>query len=239
MVTFRPVKKWVIPILAIMIGSYIGFSFLPSHQEFAYKQWVQQLNKNEQKSYHVKTNFLKDDSIAFESNGYWSSKHSKFRIETPVSNGSSFQFDVYLEESQFYIHTGNEWRKGQYPHRFIEELSPLDNPFQWCKEILRNADKITRIKQGEKETYTAFFHTFPEIELQGILLKKQKNSSLSISFQKGQIQSMVFKAAPIRPNEVPFLSIYPENMVYQIDFTLYNGKLPNLPKEASSSIPID
>ncbi|HYK73496.1 MAG TPA: hypothetical protein VEV44_10340 [Pseudoneobacillus sp.] len=239
MVTFRPVKNWLIPLLAIMIGSFVGFSFLPSHQEFDYHQWIQRLNEFEQKSYQFETNFVKDDTNVFESRGLWSSKHSQLSIKTPVSDGSSFNFNVYLEKKQFFIFSGNEWKVGEYPHRFMEELSPLDNPFNWSKELLKNAYKITRIKHGEQETFKAFFHLLPEIELNGILLKKQKESSLTMVLEKGEIQSIIFEATPLRPKEVPFLNSYPEKLNYHMDFTLYNGIFPQLPKEAYLGEPID
>lgn len=232
MVTYRPVKNWLIPLVAIVVGTYIGFSIIPSHQEFDYHEWVKTIDKLENQPYEIETNFHKDQTTIAISKGYWSAKRSKYHVITPMSDVDNFVFDVFLEKQEFFIFSGNEWNKGEYPHRIIDELSPLDNPFQWIETLLKEADEVSKNTQGDKITYKAVFHSFNDLEFQGILLKKQNDTTLTMLIEKGRIRSISFEANPIKPKEVPILNSYPEYFSYRIEFSLLNGDFPNVPKEA-------
>ena len=69
MAIFRPIKKWLIPLAAIFLGTAAGFVFFPSQQEYHYKSWQSELNKFSNESYQVSTGYKLDGKLASESTG--------------------------------------------------------------------------------------------------------------------------------------------------------------------------
>lgn len=239
MATYRPIKKWLIPLLAVAIGFSIGFSFLPSEQEYHYKKWHEAMEKAKDQSYEMQILYVRDEAVYSESTGFWSKDRSNFHISTPVSDDTTFEFDIYLEEKEFFVYSGGGWYKGDLPHRVVEELSPMDQPFEWVQSILKAADKITKNEQGDTEIYKAVFHSFNDIEFQGVLLKEQLDTTLTMELKDDHIVKLTFKARPKRPEEVPILNSYPEILSYEILLSPLKGQIPKPPQEAFSGEKIE
>jgi hypothetical protein len=230
--TYKPIKKWVIPILSIIIGLGIGFSVFPSKQEYYYNSWLKRLDHLQGDTYEVKTLYKRDDRIYSRSQGVWSPQLATYNIATPISDGTDFTFAIYFSEKKFYINSGEEWKFGEIPHRLLQEFIPLDHPFKWTKEILKNADKISVEKDEGQLTYRAYFNDLNDIEFRGVILQEQKGTRLEMNVQNGQIHSIKLTAKPIRPDTVGPLVSYPEELIYELEFERIDDKKIVIPPEA-------
>jgi hypothetical protein len=125
-----------------------------------------------------------------------------YDIITWISYGTNFTFSLYFSGDKFYIHSGQEWKYGKMPHRLVQEFSPLDNPFAWAEQLLKDADSIW-IEEVESEiTYTAQFEDLHDVEFRGVILKKQDDTKLELKVSDGEVKHIKFEASPIRPNTV-------------------------------------
>ncbi len=234
MATFRPVKKWLVPLTGVLLGLLIGFTLFPSQQEFEYKRWMKHLESLENGTYRIETKYTLDEaSEVTTSRGYWSKERSTYRVSTPVTDGTAFTFDVYMEGDRFFVHSGDEWIQGEHSHPIWNELSPLDNPFQWGKDILPNADEIYKIeKSKEHVVYRAVFHHLNAFDFRGTSLQEQEGTDLTMELADGLLQSMTFTARPIRPDELSPFDRYPEHITYEISFSASADEIPSVPEEA-------
>jgi hypothetical protein len=224
MATFKPLKKWLIPIVAACIGFSVGFLLLPSKQDHVFQQWLTILDSLAEQQYDIDTTYQRDGQRVAGSEGIWSTERSTYQITTPVSDGSEFSFSVYFEGSRFFIYSGEEWWQGESPHRFVQELSPLDHPFQWSKKLLQEADQLQINKQGNRVTYMAHFVVFNDIDFRGILLKDQLETTLTMVMENDQLRSIIFQAQPIKPENIGIFTSYPENITYDMQFSLFEGE---------------
>jgi hypothetical protein len=62
MVTYKPIKKWLVP---IVLGFWIGFSVFPSQQEYQFKRWVNDLVELQDDNYKVKTVYKRDNQLSW------------------------------------------------------------------------------------------------------------------------------------------------------------------------------
>jgi|SRR5690625_952356 len=235
MVTYRPVKKWLLPLLVVIIGIAIGFTFFPSKQDYHYKQWVSLLESNEKESFNIESVYYWDDQIYSQSEGVWTEQMSYFDIVTPFSDGSEFSFEAYLFTSEFYTNSNNEWFYGSLPHNFTDELAPLDNPFEWASDILQHAEQIYVKKEGDLITYEAVFEHYPEIDFRGTLLKDQNHTYLKMLFKDDIPVSFTWNVSPERPESVSPFAFYPDELIFQLDFKINKHDVPALPEEAEGA----
>jgi hypothetical protein len=236
---FRPWKKWLIPVIAACIGFAIGFQLFPSKQEHLYQQWLTNLDHLSNKQYKIETYHQKDGKRVASSEGVWSRKRSNYQVSSPVSNGSYFSFAVHFEGNYFYIHSGNMWRQGESPHRIVEELSPLDHPFQWSKLLLQEADQLQMNEDGNKVTYIAKFDDLSNFDFRGTLLKEQLQTNLIMVIENDELQSITFEAEPIKPKEIGLFTSYPEEIRYKMSFVSFDQDIPPVSKEALESEQIE
>ncbi len=239
MVIFRPIKKWLIPLAAIFLGTAAGFVFFPSQQEYHYKSWQSELNKFSNESYQVSTGYKLDGKLASESTGAWSKERSEYKVSTPVSDESTFTFTVFFSKDQFYVQSGGDWNKGQAPHRVLNELAPLDDMFEWSKTVLKEADEIKQIKKQGTTVYTAVFHAFDKLDFRGIMLEDQKDSTLVMTVKGDQLSSIVFHLKTKRPEDINVLQSYPAAISYDIHFSPYSGQIPDVPEQALQAPPLE
>ncbi|MFC7061507.1 hypothetical protein [Halobacillus seohaensis] len=233
--TFRPIKKWFIPLIAIITGTLVGLSFFPSHQEHKYNEWLEELEAFNKRSFTIETEYRKDRETVSYSSGYWSANRSTYHVTTPVSNDSIFEFDVFFEKEHFFTLAGGEWRQGEAPHRIIKELTPLDDFFSWGKLLLKEADKIEKKVKETKTLYKATFHSFDHMDFRGVTLNEQSQTTLIMTLEGGQLHSLNFEVKPIRPVGIDVLQSYPETMTYHIQFSPNDKQVPVVPEKALNS----
>jgi hypothetical protein len=85
----------------------------------------------------------------------------------------------------------------------------------------------------------ATFVAFNEIDFRGILLKDQLETTLTMVMENEQLHSITFQAQPIKPDNIGILTSYPENITYDMQFSLFEGELPPVPKEGLESEEIE
>jgi hypothetical protein len=239
MATYRPVKKWLVPLVAVLLGLWIGFSAFPSQQEYQYSTWKEELDQLKSKSYQVETEYKIDGVLASNSEGYWSKNRSSFQVQTPVSDDTMFHFDIYFKGDHFYVKAGDEWQQGEAPHRVLEEIAPLNDFFKWSQSLLEEADKVRKSDNGQRTTYIATFESFNAFDFRGTTLEKQVDTTLVMNLDDDQLQSIVFKVKPKRPDDVGVLMSYPESIQFHADFSVYEKELPPIPEVASEAEQID
>lgn len=235
MVTYRPVKQIFILILALIIGMSLSFWLIPSKMDYEWNIWRNRTLEWETKDYEINGIYTFDGVKATTEVGDWSEGNSQFNLTSVVSDDSTFQFQVFFEDEKIFIDSGGKWLQTDINSRFVEELTPLYHPFEWIREILNEADKVERIKDGDKTTFRAIFDSFEEFDFRGTLLSKQHKTTLIVIEKNGVIQSVTFEARPIRPDSISILDRYPEQMSYKIDFTEIESAQFVLPKEAYES----
>ncbi|QAS53688.1 hypothetical protein [Halobacillus litoralis] len=236
---FKPAKKWIVPLLAALIGIGAGLIFFPSEQEHHYRKWQSLLGGPQGHAYEISTFYSRDEETASKSRGYWSDARSSYNVQTPVSDESSFEFEVFIEEETFYVNSGGEWSKGNRPHRVIDELRPLDDPFSWVSSLIEEADSVEYSKKGGTVSYKAHFQSMNEVDFRGIMLKKQIDTTLTMSLVDGNWESLSLKAQPERPDEIGVLQSYPETITYEMEFSVFDGEVPAKPEEAIEAEPLD
>jgi hypothetical protein len=232
MATYRPVKKWILPLLSIIIGLAVGYSVFPSEQQHRLKAWKTALEIYEGDSYSIETLYTRDDQIYSSSRGTWMKDIAIYDVTTPVSDDTNFNFTVYFLEDRIYVNSGDEWVYGERPHRLLQEFIPLDQPFTWVQDLLKHSDEIVIEKADFSITYRAFFKDFGDIEFRGVRLEKQKNTTLEMNIFNGQLDFIQLEAEPIRPGTVGPLVSYPEKLVYRLEFTKEKAESVKLPEEA-------
>lgn len=230
--SYRPIKKWLVPLLAVIIGITIGYNLFPTKQEHLFKEWNKVLEHTENQTYQMKTIYEQDQRLVSEAEGYWGSKQFQFHVTTVVSDTSEFIFDIFLEDDRFFIHSDSMWFQGKTPHRIMNELSPLDHPFAWSKDILREADQIIKKKNKDHEEYQAVFESLNRFEFNNVFLEEQKNTTLTMTIENDQLTSIYFHAQPIKPENLSALAIYPEEIKYTLLFSTYEGKFSTVPEAA-------
>lgn len=239
MATYRPIKKWLLPILAVLIGFLTGFSIFISKEDHAYSQWVALLTDFEKNTYTLDSNYKWDEKVYSQSHGIWSKDTSYYELTTPISNGEEFSIKTYLFADKFYVYSGRDWFSGNLPHRFMNELAPLDNPFQWTIDILKYAESVNREVDANTTIYHAVFKELPENDFRGTLLNKQENTYLSMTVKDGEPQSLKWVVNPIRPDSIGPFKSYPEKLLYQLNFSKDKDSVPLLPKEAETAEEIE
>lgn len=240
MVIYRPIKKWFIPLLAVIVGLSIGFFLFPSSQESHYNSWLTLLDDVSLDEYEVKSTYHFDDEIALTSEGFWSEELSKFSMSIPVSDDSQFSFDIYLEGEQLFVDSGGIWSQATSSHTFVNEMAPLDHPFAWMKDILAEADEIRYDKQGEITTFVAVFQRFHNYDFLGYLLKDQIDTTVKMTFDKNEAQSLLINMKPERHDKVGLFEKYPEVIEYNLHFSgLDNQKIPSVPDIAREAEMLD
>ncbi|WNF36291.1 hypothetical protein RJD24_17855 [Bacillaceae bacterium IKA-2] len=240
MVIYRPIKKWLIPLLAVILGLSIGLSFFPSSQEAHYNSWLKLLDDVSLDDYQVESTYYFDDEIALISEGFWSEDISKYSMSIPVSDDTQFSFDIYLEGEQLFIDSGGVWRQTTSSHTFINEMSPLDHPFAWTKDILAEADEIHYEKQGEITTFVAVFHSFTNYDFLGYLLIDQLETTVTMTFDKNEAQSLLINMKPEKHGKVGIFEKYPEVLKYDLHFfILVDQEFPSIPDIAREAEMLD
>ena len=239
MVIYKPLKKWLVPSVSIVIGLSIGFFIFPSKQEYHLERWNEMLDGYQGLSFKVETLYNRDDQIYSYSQGSWSAELAEYDISTPISDGSDFTFSVYFTDDRLYINSGDEWKFGVRPHRLLQEFIPLDNPFAWTKELLKYADEISVEKENTHLTYRAYFNDLDDLEFRGVILQEQRNTILEMKVIDGDLSTIKLVAEPIRPNTVGPLVSYPEELVYQLEFEVVKGGKLELPTESRGAEEIE
>lgn len=239
MATYKPIKKWLLPLLSIIIGLSIGYALFLSKEDYQYSQWVTLLEDTETNRYQIESAYKWDNKVYSESQGVWSEGNSYYQITTPISDGDEFSFEAYVFEEQFYLKSSGQWFVGTFPHSFTEELAPLDNPFKWTVDLLKHAEQINKDKNGGHVTYKAIFKAFPSIDFRGTLLSKQDDTYLEMTFKRGEPFSLEWVVNPIHPDSLGPLVSYPEMLTYHLSFDTNKDAVPSLPAEAEKAEEID
>lgn len=232
MATFNPVKKWLIPLTAMIVGLSLGYLFFPSSQDYHYQQLMKLIDEQSSQSFETEAAYFFDGQEALTADGYWSKELTYFGVATPVSDNSSFHFDIYMESDHFYVESDGAWTQASIPHSIIAQMEPLDDPFTWAKKFLQNADQLLYSKTKDEKIYTGLFDKFTNTDFMGYRLKDQQDSQLSFVFSEGVLERIHINVEPIRPDDIGTLQRYPEQMEYQIDFTKTLHPPPVIPKEA-------
>ncbi len=233
--TYRPIKKWLLPLLSIIIGLAIGFSVFPSEQQHRLQAWEKALEIYESENFSIETVYTRDDQLYSSSIGTWMHDRASYDVSTPVSDDTNFNFTVYFMEDKIYVNSGEEWVYGERPHRLIQEFIPLDQPFTWVRDLLKNADEIMIDKADFSIIYRAFFKNFNDIEFRGIRLEEQQNTTLEMTIFNGRLDTIELYAEPIRPKTVGPLVSYPEKLVYRLEFNPTDITNLELPADAHSA----
>lgn len=225
----------MIPIVSLLIALSITLWLLPSRMDHQWKQLLARTKQWETTSYQIDSTFMYDKEKATTERGEWSLQKSHYQIAAIVSDDSSFDFQVYFEDEAFFVLSGDQWYQNKVNTRFVEELAPLDQPFEWVRQLLDEADKIEVITHGEQVKYKVGFNDFNEYDFRGSMLKEQEQSTLIISVIDNQIKSIVFDVQPIRPESVGILDRYPRHLLYTIEFNPVKDVEFQLPKDAYES----
>ena len=239
MVTYKPIKKWLIPSVSIVIGLSIGFLLFPSKQEYHLERWNEYLDGYQGQSFMVETLYKRDDQLYSYSQGSWSAELAEYDISTPISDGSDFTFTVYFTDEKLYINSGDEWKFGVRPHRLLQEFIPLDNPFVWTKELLKNAAEISVEEQNTHLTFSARLNDIDDLEFRGVILQEQRNTILEMKVIDGDLSTIKLVAEPIRPNTVGPLVSYPDELVYELEFKGVKEGKAELPVESRGAMEIE
>ncbi|MCT8137788.1 hypothetical protein H1D32_08475 [Anaerobacillus sp. CMMVII] len=232
MATYKPIKRYLIPLVALFIGGSLAFLFVPSKMDYEWKIWRDQTIEWEKQHYAVKGSFTLNGEVVTNEIGDWSEENSHLNVSVVVSDDSVFEFQVVFQEERIYINSADTWYQNELSPRFVEEFAPLYQPFSWMRELLKEADRIEKNRGGELTTYTAFFDTFDKFEFRGYELSEQEQTSLTVIEKEGQIQSFTFDVNPIRPETIGPLDSYPNQLSYTMSFTIIDEVQIVLPKEA-------
>ncbi|WP_187254460.1 hypothetical protein [Alkalicoccus halolimnae] len=224
---WRPAKRWIIPVIAAVVGLAAGWLLFPTQQDYHYQELRSLIDEMEQTKFDVEATYEMDGETALQAAGSYSPGRSIYDISTPVSDDTTFDFTIYLEEETFYAESGGSWSRGERPHPITAEMSPLDDPFSWMKTILPEADELS--KQGS--TITLFYNDLDDVDFQGYTLQEQEETTLVVD-TSGEEMTVTFTVNPVRPEDVPILNRYPENMIYSIRFTPRERELEKIPEEA-------
>ncbi|MBU9712820.1 hypothetical protein [Evansella tamaricis] len=234
---YRPVKRWLLPLVAALFGLSIGFHAFPSSIEYHYKNWITVLDENSEFSYQVNGASFYNGNPALVMEGYWSKTLSNYRISSPDGRNS---LTVFLEDDLFFVERNEEWKRGSKPHQVISEMEPLDHPFSWMKDILEDASSVHYEKEGEKETYEAVFDQFHHLEFMDFLLLDQNQSNVIMVINDGFIQSLHLDFSPVRHGGVGDLERYPDSLRYELTFSLIEKvEIPEVPEAARDGEGLD
>ncbi|MBP1949779.1 hypothetical protein [Virgibacillus litoralis] len=239
MAIYKPVKKWLLPLLSIVIGLSMGYALFLSKEDYQYSQWVTLLEDSQTNRYKIESAYKWDNNVYSKSQGIWSEENSYYQIATPISDGDEFSFEAYVFEEEFYLKSSGEWFVGTFPHSFTEELAPLNNPLKWAVDVLKHAEHISKNKNRDYVTYKATFKAFPSIDFRGTLLSKQDNTYLEMTFKRGEPFSLEWVVNPIHPDSLGPLVSYPETLTYRLSFDTTKNTVPALPAEAKEAEEID
>jgi hypothetical protein len=229
---FKPLKKWLVPILSALIGISLGLWLFPSQQDAQFKEWIERLEHFEQQQYQVVIDYENDKKTISQETGGWSKERSTYHVDVPLSNGEKFQFDVYFEKDRFFIDGGvSRWVQGKLPHRIHSELTPMDKPFEWSRAILHEAEEINRSEDKDRITYKAIFHNLNEFDFRGLALEEQHLSYMTMVVENDQIRTIEFFAQPKKPEEFSPTNL-PGELKFKISFSEFSGDIPIVPKKA-------
>ncbi len=232
-------KKWIIPLTAMIVGISIGFSFFPSSQDHHYNQLMTLINEQASRHFEMEGTYFFNEDKALSAEGYWSEELTMFRVTTPVSDDSSFIFDIYIEEDQFYVESNGDWTQASKPHSVIDQMAPLDDPFTWAKGFLENADQLVYTKEASEKTYTGIFDHMENADFMGYRLEKQNDSHLSFVFDEDVLKKMHISIEPIRPDDIGIFERYPELLEYELSFLETEKVMPDIPQKAREAEPLD
>ncbi|ADU29603.1 hypothetical protein Bcell_1338 [Evansella cellulosilytica DSM 2522] len=215
MATYRPVKKWLIPLMAIIIGGSAGFYFFPSAHEYHYAQWMQMIEEAKELEYKVEGKYSFNDQPSFTSEGIWSEEKSFFTI---FSERTDYFFHIFIEENVMFVDRQGDWRQASRPHQVFAELSPLDHPFNWTVDMLSDAAKVNYEEDGNQKKYEAIFHEFHHVDVMGYELREQRDTRLEMVFEDNKLSSLIITIKPVRHDEIKDNDKYPEVMEHLIFF---------------------
>lgn len=239
MAIYKPIKKIGIPIIAIIIGLSTAYLFLPTKMEYEWKRWQSQTKEWENGHYKVEGSFTLNDQVVTTEIGDWSKENSKYTFTVEVSDESKFDFDVYFEGESLFVFSGGEWYQNDVNSRFVQEFTPVHQPFAWVRELLQEADHVERKKDGEITTYLAKFVSFNELDFRGYQLSKQENTFLKVIEKNGHIQSLTFHVIPTRPETLGPLDSYPDQLSYTMTFSETDSVQFDLPDKAYEGKKLD
>ena len=229
----------MIPIVSFLIALSITLWLLPSKMDHQWRQLVTLTKEWEKSNYQIDSTFMFDKEKATKESGEWSHQQSRYQIAAIVSDDSSFDFQVFFEDESFFVLSGGQWYQNKVKTRFVEELTPLDQPFEWVRQLLDEADKIEVITHGEQVKYNVGFNDFNDYDFRGSMLKQQENTTLVVSVIDNKIESITFSVEPIRPESVGVLDRYPRHLLYTMEFNQVQDVDFELPEEAYESELID
>jgi hypothetical protein len=237
---FRPFKRWMIPLFAALLGLVVGFLVTPSKMDYSYDRMIHLLQQLESGSYRVEGKFSKNNQIVATSTGYWSSGAFTYHIVSPISDGTEFAFEIYSTANRFYINSDEQWYQGSHPHRFMEELSPLPQPFEWQRELLQFTKRIEGSKDDNNQmTYEAYFEHLHGFQLGGYLLEEQRNTTLTLVHSEKRQIFITFNAEPLRPYHLSLFDFYPEQLTYSLTLSEVENAPLSIPPEALEGMQLD
>ncbi|PRO66298.1 hypothetical protein [Alkalicoccus urumqiensis] len=229
----RPVKAYLIPMIAAFAGITAGWLLFPTQQDYRYGELRSMLEDMEEESFDVEASYVMEEETALQASGAYGPERSMYSISTPVSNDSTFEFTIHVEEEAFFVESGGDWSRGQRPNPIIQEMSPLDDPFTWMKTILPEADSL---ETGDNWT-RLHYDVLDDVDFQGYSLQEQEETSLLVE-RSGEETTVTFTVHPVRPEDVPTLNRYPESMEYTIRFLPRERPVEPPPPEAEEGEPL-
>lgn len=239
MVTYKPIKNIMIPLVAAIIGISAAIFFMPTKMDVIWKEWNKRLDELSSGTYEVHSIYETDDKLASKEVGIWSNGDSSFKIDVSVSDKSTFSFSVTIEGERLFILSGDEWRQSTTSERFTAELRPLDDPFSWIKETLLYADRVEKKVTNNKTEYIATFLSFDKVDFRSYQLEEQADTTLTMTIMDDGDVSIRFVAHPVRPDYLGLFDIYPEKMVYDMTLKRTEETIEPLPPEAYTSKGMD
>ncbi|MCM3759762.1 hypothetical protein M3212_03055 [Alkalihalobacillus oceani] len=234
MAIYRPVKKILIPIMALLVGSGAAYFLMPTKMDAIWRDWNAQSEEWEQAVYQVASSYEKDGAAATEERGIWSKERSFFEVTAAVSNDSFFTFDAHFEGDRLFVQSGDKWVQGTTSDRFVAEFSPLDHPFQWMRDMLLEAEEVRRESEDGRTVYQAVFTEFDESDFRGYSLERQEETTLTLTVADDQLL-MEFAAKPIRPDYLGPFSGYPQQIGFELSLEKVDEQPPPVPAEAYDS----
>lgn len=229
--SWRPVKRWLIPLVAVFIGLVGGYTLFPSEQDYDYKQWQQHIDQMEADyNYQISTIYTLNDQLISTSETTWSQEAVKIEVSTRISDETNFDLDLYFEEDLFFVQSGDMWLRADLPHRVEEEAAPLNQPFEWLRDVVSQADEVSVIRGNGLITYEAVFDSFRDLDFRGFHLQEQEHTYLRMVVQEdGHIELVSFFIEPIPPDYIGTYDIYPEQLTWDMRFVVLDDEVQRAP----------
>ncbi len=204
-----------------------------------WKEWRKLTEQLETNVYQIRSAYFKNGHSASSAEGVWSKGNSHYTLSANVSDDTAFAFSFTIEDERLFIHSGDEWRQSSTKDRFINELTPLDDPFVWIRDMLSHADQVEKNSADGNVNYVATFTGFDEVDFRGYSLEGQEDTTLTLTIEADSRLVLTFDATPIRPKYIGVFDDYPERIVYEMSLEKTTTAIPPLPEEAYSSRGLD